>query len=234
MATDRVCKVGGCDKPCIARGFCSAHYKRFMRGIDVLTDETPVRKFNTPCRVCGERAYGRGLCQTHYLRWKRRGTTDIQVTPRGMPAKFVAEAINFDGDDCLFWPYARDYYGRARMSVARRHQSVNRAVCEAVYGPPPGAEMQVAHSCGKGHLGCVNPKHLRWATQLENEADKLIHGTVARGEINGHAKLTREDVHQIRLYIKEGWACSAIAALYNVTSGAIRAIKRGKNWAWLE
>lgn len=33
-------------------------------------------------------------------------------------------------------------------------------MCELVYGKPPMPKHQAAHNCGKGNLGCINPKHL--------------------------------------------------------------------------
>lgn len=70
-----------------------------------------------------------------------------------------------------------DTLGAAQINLGGRSVIVARMVCEEVNGPPPTPAHQAAHSCGKGHLGCITPQHLRWATQVENEADKLIHGT---------------------------------------------------------
>lgn len=52
---------------------------------------------------------------------------------------------------------------------------VHRLVCIRRHGPPPTDDLEAAHSCG--NAGCVNPRHIRWATRFENAADKKLHGT---------------------------------------------------------
>jgi hypothetical protein len=61
-------------------------------------------------------------------------------------------------------------------TVRRAH----RVMCEIAHGPKPAPGFVAAHTCGKGREGCVNPRHLRWASQKENMADKLLHGTSNR------------------------------------------------------
>lgn len=83
----------------------------------------------------------------------------------------------YEGDDCLTWPFLKSPRGYARMHVNGRDKRVSRLVCEEAYGTPPTPDHHAAHSCGKGHLACVTKRHLRWATPVENAADKIIHGT---------------------------------------------------------
>src|SRR5690606_29105850 len=100
-------------------------------------------------------------------------------------------------------------------------------------GPPPTVEHEAAHSCGKGHEGCVNPHHLRWATSTENKADTLIHGTRNRGERNRSAKLTDAKVYEIRRLLAAGMTQTAIAAMFAVSLTTISKIAAGKIWGWL-
>jgi hypothetical protein len=71
-------------------------------------------------------------------------------------------------------------------------------VCIHTQGSAPSDEHEVAHLCGKGHEGCINPHHLSWKTSKENNADKLKHGTYNGGTKHCFAKLTEEDVRTIR------------------------------------
>jgi hypothetical protein len=65
-------------------------------------------------------------------------------------------------------------------------------------GPPIGPKQEAAHRCGNGHLGCIHPKHLRWATRQQNSDDKKLHGTILFGEKNPSAKLSADIVRKIR------------------------------------
>ena len=84
-------------------------------------------------------------------------------------------AVPFDGDGCLLWPFQISTTGYGRLEVNGKKKIASRYVCELAHGEPPTRQHEAAHSCGNSK--CVNPKHLRWATHTENEADKLVHGT---------------------------------------------------------
>lgn len=118
------------------------------------------------------------------------------------------------------------------MAAVRWHgkQSVaSRVMCELAHGKPPTAEHEAAHSCGNGHLGCINPKHLRWATHIENEADKLMHGTRPRGERQGSAKLKTSDVLAIRSMAGK-LSQRKIGELFGVQQTHVGRLIRGERW----
>jgi hypothetical protein len=110
----------------------------------------------------------------------------------------------------------------------RRMVRVNRAVCEAFYGPPPEEKMEAAH--GDGNPANNHFQNLRWASRTENESDKLRHGTNPSGSRNGKAKLTEEQVVSIRLRLASGETQRKIASEYNMSTSAISFIAVGKNW----
>lgn len=136
----------------------------------------------------------------------------------------------FDGDECLFWPYGRDAYGRAKISDFGQPSLVHRIVCEYVNGVPPSEGMHAAHNCGKGHLGCVNPKHVRWATPAENCADRKIHGTERFGEKNHNAKLTARDVVSMRSLVGKVTQ-RELARQFNVSQPTVNRIVSRKVWS---
>jgi hypothetical protein len=78
----------------------------------------------------------------------------------------------------------------------------------------------------------VNKRHLSWKTRLENEADKLVHGTVLRGERQNGAKLKEEHVRQIR-GLEGMMSQGQMAAMFGVDRITINDIFRGRTWAWL-
>jgi hypothetical protein len=114
-----------------------------------------------------------------------------------------------------------------------RISRVSRIVCEKFNGPPPTSKHEAAHSCGKGHEGCVSGRHLRWDTPKGNQADRLKHGTHNRGERQPRAKLTEHDVRWIRSVIGTR-PQREIAQMFGVHPCVISEIKIGRKWAWLE
>ena len=80
-------------------------------------------------------------------------------------------------DHCVLWPFTVNSKGYGQLGVNGKSTSVHVLACEQAHGPRPEGK-QVAHSCGVKR--CINQRHLRWATQSENEADKVLHGTVRR------------------------------------------------------
>lgn len=179
----------------------------------------------------------RGLCTAHYKRLIKHGDPlggGVSKAPKGEAPRFYRDfVVPHDGNECLIWPYARSGHGYGQIRIDGRLHYVHRLVCEQVNGSQPSWGQHAAHSCGNGHLGCVNPKHLRWATAAENAADKVSHGTIPRGNKHGRAKLSEGDVRTIRSLI--GTALQKdIAAMFGVEQSSISNIRRGRNWGHLE
>jgi hypothetical protein len=136
-------------------------------------------------------------------------------------------------DDCYFWPFGNGARrGYPNITIDGKRKSVHRYVCELVNGPPPTPQHAAAHTCGQGLKGCVSPRHLVWKTYSENEADKLIHGTRARGTRNGTAKLSEENVYEIRA-LQGKMPAYRIAERYGVSERAVMFIHSRKKWGWL-
>src|SRR6266404_618895 len=146
----------------------------------------------------------------------------------GAPESFLRAHAAYGGDDCLIWPFGKssDGYGIARIGGVRKQAS--RWMCVLAHGEPPSPDHDAAHSCGRGHLGCVNPRHLRWATRVENVDDCEIHGTMSRGERHGCARLSDRDVIAIRADARPQ---RAIAADYGVSQSAVSRARNRKLWA---
>lgn len=155
--------------------------------------------------------------------------------PNGTTQKWLERvALNYSGDECLTWPFAKNAYGRAVMNIGGKVRQVCRIVCEHFNGPPPSRRHEAAHSCGNGHLGCINHRHLRWATPVENQADKIEHGTTNRGQRCGTNKLTPSQVHEIRKLAAEKVPHKEIAMKFGIAASAVSAIHVRRIWFWLE
>lgn len=177
----------------------------------------------------------RGWCRAHYLRWTRHGDPEAggrMQAAAGEAVKFLEEqAVTHAGNDCLTWPFARSR-GSAMIYIDGRNARAARIICERVHGPPPSADHEAAHSCGGDHLGCVNPRHLRWATGAENNQDKLAHGTHNRGERHNLSRLTEGDVRAIRAS-RGAESQRALAKRHGVSISTIKDIHAGRTWGWL-
>lgn len=200
MKNTKLCGVLHCNKPVHSHEYCSTHYYRFKKYGDPTIVRPPKPKASCLTEGCGEKARAMGmcikhylqekntrtkcsisgcgggvasfgLCNKHYLRQKRHGSTDKVL--HHAKQFFENVILKYDGDACLMWPFQWpecDYYPRIKYNG--KTVKVHRAVCLEAHGPAPEGKNEVAHSCGNGIQGCCNPKHLRWATHVENMADR--------------------------------------------------------------
>lgn len=186
-----------------------------------------------PIPGCGKRVVAKGWCQSHYDRWHRYGDP-LHIPANAGPLRYFKETVLiYDGDDCLFWPYSGNGKGYGKITFEGKRQYVHRIVCERTNGPQPSPRHEAAHSCGNGHLGCVNAKHLSWKTHTGNESDKRVHGTTPRGERQWNSKLTESDVREIRRLTGSDTQ-ENIAKKFGVSRHTISLIMRGMRWSWLD
>lgn len=110
----------------------------------------------------------------------------------------------------------------------RIKKSVQELVCHAFIGPKPSVTMQICHNDGDSHNN--RSENLRYDTQSGNFADKVTHGTHARGERNPSAKLSAEQVSQIRA-IGRSLTQADISDLYGIHQTTVSDILNRKIWA---
>lgn len=188
---------------------------------------------------CERIHYGKGLCSKHYYRLWKHGSPHAGGKPRqqrGSALKWVQDHLNFDKDECLIWPFSRKEQGYGQVCYHGKTMRAHRLICELVHGSPEDQKMDCAHSCGNGHLGCVNPKHLRWATRKENMQDAIVHGTTIRGQKNPNSILTESDVRKIKQMCRGGRATnqSQMARDLGVSIATINAVLKGRSWSWVD
>lgn len=182
---------------------------------------------------CGKPEKVRGWCNAHYNRWRRHGDPLAGGTPSGEPGRFFRKVVlAYEGDSCFPWPYGKDRKGYGQLWVDGKTHLVSRLVCEETHGAPPTRAHQAAHSCGRGHLGCVTKRHLSWKTPAENQADRLVHGTHSRGELVNGAKLTESQVLEIHA-MKGTMLQKEIAANFCISQRTVSDIHQRRRWGWL-
>lgn len=107
------------------------------------------------------------------------------------------------------------------------HRVVHRLVLEAFVGPcPPGLVCCHTNGCPWDN----RVENLRWDSFRANTQDAIRHGTLALGSRCGAAKLTEDDVLEIRRLWAEGVQAKELASRFEVTAENIRAITSGKSW----
>lgn len=181
---------------------------------------------------CSLKHHSSGYCSTHYARFSKHGTTDKQVRKAHSKAReFLHLALSMECEECINWPLKRKN-GYGQMTFRGKRTLPSRAMCFLAHGEPPTDKHEAAHSCGKGHEGCVNPRHLRWATSKENSEDCIRHGTVARGERSGSSKVT-EDQARFMILNRGKIKQKTIAAMLGVPKPTVCQIQKGKSWKWL-
>jgi hypothetical protein len=167
----------------------------------------------------------------HYRRLRRGGSLETRTLPTGTAAKWMIDvALRHSGDDCLTWPFTVDKngYARGRHPIASTDRA-HRVICILAHGEPPTPTHEAAHSCGKGHLGCVSPAHLSWKTAAENALDRETHGTIRRGDESPKHKLTSAQVAEIRS-LAGSMSTGKIAPMFGVSQSNIAMILRGETW----
>lgn len=199
-----------------------------------------MNRLTRKCRVaeCDKRVWAREMCRMHYARWNKHGDENTVLTkqsPAGAPWAFMAAAIVISTDECIYWPYSKNNMGYAQINEkgAAGKRLVTRRVCLAVYGEAPTPTHVAAHGCGNGHLGCINPRHLRWAMPAENSQEMVAHGRSSRGRSMAKIPLNAKQILEIYRRAHAGENQYQIASEFGIAQTAVSSIKRGKNWGWL-
>ena len=189
---------------------------------------------NNICAVvgCYRPAKRRGWCPKHYTRWYNHGDPEKTLTAeKGSLLKWIEEHKDFNGDDCLIWPFGRITDGYCQVLINGKAVRVNRLMCEYRNGPPPSKRHEAAHSCGRGSDACVNPQHLRWTTTAGNQQERVKHGTSNRGTRQWLAKLDELKVREIRASSESK---VELSKRFGVCLGTIESVLRRTNWAWVD
>jgi len=226
------CAVNTCTHAVESQGLCAMHRARLRRH-GTPTGGREMLPAGGPCSVggCGRPAKAKLMCSRHYLQYRRTGTAESTRAAPGEPARWAAEvAKSHDKDDCLSWPFGRNAAGYGLLShpfSALAH----RVICLIAHGHPPEGRPDAAHSCGNGADGCVNPRHVRWLSHAENQAEMVAHGHSTKGSpIQSRCKLSVSDVHMIR---DSADPARILAERFGVAPDTIRKVRGHRTWRHL-
>jgi hypothetical protein len=117
------------------------------------------------------------------------------------------------------------------MFPKKTERLIHVLVLEAFIGPcPPGLECR--HLDGDPSNNALD--NLRWGTHLENCVDRDRHGKHHKGARCSWAKLTEDQVREIRAkYVDRYGEQTRLAREYGVNPATIRTIVKGVNWRHL-
>ena len=128
---------------------------------------------------------------------------------------------------CWVWMGTTTVRGYGQIESFKRKHYAHRASYEAFIGPIPEG-MNVCHTCD--NVYCVNPAHLFLGTQKQNLEDMARKKRSTWGEKNPSAKITMQDVENIRLAASKGQSSKELANTYNISISNVTAILRKERW----
>lgn len=177
-----------------------------------------------------------GLCVNHERRNRLYGSPDggrFQF-PAGTPLaeRLRLRSLPAEGEGgCRLWTGGRGGANNAYGVVGRPEGgqvTAHTAAWEVAHGSPVPKGKVVRHTCDVPL--CINPDHLVIGSQGDNMQDKVDRNRQLKGtQIHG-ARLTPDDVRNIRTRIKAGDTYSGIARDYGVWPTTIHDIGAGKTW----
>lgn len=171
-------------------------------------------------RTCGNRI----CCNPKHL------VTDVE--------RFLSKVNTAPGlgiGNCHLWTdhIKASGYGEFRATAKNRVQA-HRFAYELTNGSIPD-EMLVLHRCDV--RACVNPSHLFVGTQADNihdmmqkNRDNFVAPPPLQGSQNKAAKLTEEQVAEIRQLLDKGFTYQAIMDAYHISKNTVYNIKARANW----
>ena len=131
-------------------------------------------------------------------------------------------------DECWEWQSTVGKNGYGKFWLNGRTDRAHRVSFRINNGPIPDGAL-VRHSCD--NKSCVNPRHLLTGTVLDNARDALDRGLYPRGVDNGRAKLTTQQVSEVRRRWASGETQVSIGRSFGVSKSTIQWILNGRNWA---
>lgn len=117
------------------------------------------------------------------------------------------------------------------LTIRGRSMGLHRWAWTIFHGEIPEGKM-VCHKCDTPQ--CSNPDHLFLGDGSDNQKDSVTKGRQwgprLKGETNGRARLTAEQVRELRALPAPIRNYPALCEKYGVTRACIRSVRGGYNW----
>lgn len=132
-------------------------------------------------------------------------------------------------DTCWIWNGARGRGDYGQFCLEDRNNMHAHRAAYVLFNKikiPEG--LLACHTCD--NPPCVNPQHIFLGTTQHNTEDMMKKGRSMKGEKHPKAKLTKENVLDIRRLHKEGIKQTKIAEMFNVLASYINCIIKKRTW----
>lgn len=133
-------------------------------------------------------------------------------------------------NECWLWQGCTNPGGYGVIQAGRAQRTIflaHRVSWELHNGPIPNG-LDCLHECD--NPPCCNPHHLFLGDDAANMADKIMKGRHPRGESCSYAKLTEDQVKEIRTLSAQGVERTEIAKRFGINRSHVRDIANRKIW----
>lgn len=141
--------------------------------------------------------------------------------------RFWSKVIILTSKDCWEWAGCLVGFGYGQVTIRRIQYGTHRIAYFLCNKQDPGDQL-VCHRCDNPK--CCNPNHLWLGTEAENIQDRNTKGRNAKGIKHARAKLTEQQVRQIRNQYATGIGQRALGRKYDVTHATIQGIIHRRTW----
>lgn len=144
--------------------------------------------------------------------------------------KFFFEHLVIRSDKCWSWKNSTDRMGYASIYMGPGKRILGHRASWLIYKGDIPNGMFVCHHCDNPE--CTNPEHLFIGTPKDNTQDclKKQRRNAARGEKHYYAKLTQDQVIEIRRLSQLKYSQSKLAKMFEVSPSGIQGVIERKTW----